>query len=219
MTRSRSRTTRASLLAFVSLFSSLATACTRGPGANTRQSCSPYAHLETGFTGAGTRQLSVDLDCNGIQDSVVVDRASDSLASGLPRLVVSLNGRSRFLELHSDGLPRIVDIGDLDADGVADVLLATADESVSIWPTVVLVRSDTPAVARGASAMGVYTFDPIENPDCDYRSLLPTMQRASDGKLLVSWVDVSGPAGSSTACLDPQRKQWEVVADSLRQRD
>lgn len=182
--------------------------------------CEPFSRLDLTPGRGGVTRLVADLDCDGLRDSSRISRVAEGEDVGLPQLVVVLDGSRMQFTLVTDGLPRIVHAGDLDGDGVMDLLLANADESVSIWPTVVLVTADSIRVPHGLIAMGVYQYDPVLEPDCDYRDLLPELERGSDGKLLISWIrtrtTIHGPA---TNCHAPPRAHWEVTDGQLRLRE
>ena len=182
--------------------------------------CQAFSRLQGRLDRGGMTQLTAELDCDGLTDTITIRRTADGKDAGLPQIVVNLGDSRLHLSLETDGLPRILDAGDLDGDGVMDLLLGNADESVTIWPTIVLVKPDTLHVVEGLVQMGVYQYDPVLDPDCDYRDLLPKLELGPEGRLLVSWIQtattIHGPARN---CRAPARASWEVHDGQIRLRE
>jgi hypothetical protein len=109
-----------------------------------------------------------------------------------------------------------VDFADLNGDGVLDLVLATADETVALWMDVLLVSRDTLIRAIEREPTGVYYFDPMDHPDCSLDSLTPRVKRLSSGRLALSWIVVGPTPRSQPSCDAAPRQDWQIVGRELR---
>jgi hypothetical protein len=160
---------------------------------------------------------SPNLDCDGREDTVSVVRTDAGPGAGFPELLVRhAYGRTLTVQLHLDGLPGIIDLADLNGDGRLDLVLATADETIALSMTVVLVYPDSLIEAKEKEPSGVYYYDPMDHPDCSLDSLTPRVKRLPSRRLALSWIVVGPSRRSQPTCDAPPRGDWELVRNALR---
>lgn len=190
----------------------------------TTERCELYERPEFTRDDSRLRSMLLDLDCDGLVDTVLVEREEVGANRGLPKVIVARGGRTVELRLQSDVLPEIVDAGDISGDGVIDILLSGVSESVTIWPLLVITSYDTLLVPTDMEEMGVYYFDELTTPECSSRELLPFFERDRDGRLVISWPEVTvttqppEPPQPETDCASPRRLYWEYADGAIRLR-
>lgn len=86
---------------------------------------------------AGSTTGAVDLECDGIVDSITVSRVN---VVGVAVAQLRVGDRAPYLFRNLDGVPTLVEAVDIDGDGVRDLLLALIDES-TVLPLLVRVTS------------------------------------------------------------------------------
>jgi hypothetical protein len=159
--------------------------------------------------------VSRDLDHDGSLDTIVFYLSKQG---GVRYAYVRVCGAtlSAVIRLLGDGAPEIVDYGDLDGDGVEDLLLADVDLDV-IWAGALLVRPDSLTIAKPAASVSPeatwYGWDPTAGHGACRSELMPRIEALSDGTLVVSMA--SGEAITTADCMNPNRNRFRVFGDSL----
>jgi hypothetical protein len=124
---------------------------------------------------AGSAPALIDLDCDGAADTVRVTWLKGT--RWLPQITVSGSIRATGVFL-SDELPQLVEFGDVNGDGIRDIVAAFIDES-SVLPFVLLVLRDTLLVVRFPDTQTArqmqFTFGDVNWPDACVDSLVPSI--------------------------------------------
>lgn len=155
------------------------------------------------------RSAIADLECSGELDTVKVAwDSTDHIVR--PLVVVTRPERTDRVRLATEGLPEIVAIGDVDGDGIRDILLVTSDESTVI-PGLVIVRRDSaivPVVLRGFDWKAFqYVFaDNVMTATC-LPSLRPRIVSRNGGAAL----SVASGSSLTSDCRTPPRKLFQVA--------
>ena len=115
----------------------------------------------------------------------------------------------------TEGMPEIVTIGDIDSDGIRDILLLTSDESTVI-PTVVMVRRDglvLPAIPPGFNWSAFqYTFaDNVSTVTC-----LPFLRPKIVAQNNVVAISVAYGSSLTSDCRNPPRTLFTVTGGELK---
>lgn len=162
-----------------------------------------------------TRRMTFDLDCDGYQDTIVIDAREAESENALSLSVYgSLSGT---LPLLKDG--EIIGIADFNSDGILDVALQRFDES-SVTADVVLVGDNEIRLAPFNSAddrrAAMYVLHDIGLSEQCVNAARPRIGRATTGELLI---DVAtGDYYESADCETVERIQLRLTADSIRRR-
>lgn len=146
---------------------------------------------ETVLFPPGSRSGSVDMDCDGVVDSVSLARVD---LDGVLVSQATIGGRTpyRFREL--DGLPTLSEAIDMDGDGMRDLLLVLVDES-TVLPLLLRV---TATDARPFDESGLdwrrlqYVWSAQDNQDLCTSVVAPRTHVDTEGR---RYVQVRAAAG------------------------
>ncbi len=101
--------------------------------------CVPSEPVNLFLSGGASSAGTIDIECDGILDSVVVDRV---IVGGVATTQLRVGDRAPYLFRTLDGVPSLVEAVDIDRDGVRDLLLALIDESTVLPILVRVTRSE-----------------------------------------------------------------------------
>ncbi len=148
--------------------------------------CDP---AEVVAVSSGDKQVAVvDLDCDGVSDSVTVTWKIHETGRR-PTLTVhgSLGGE---ISTEGDFLPELVSFGDLDSDGMRDILVVSVTES-SVFAEVVMVHRDGDLSLVTFPSLSLrramqYRFHDVGWSSGCLGTLMPRLERLGTGGLAVS---------------------------------
>ena len=166
------------------------------------------------YIDSDRKTVVADLDCDGIPDTVRVEWVDQ----GRKRMVAfRARGPGIHAELIADGdaLPDLVEVADLDGDGIRDVVFADVDES-SVHSEALLVSKDRmafPVSVLDVRKLQVYSWDPTEGQSDCLPHLLPRVEAMGDQLGLSA---AFGHASSKKDCMAPSRVLLVIVRDTLR---
>jgi len=173
--------------------------CTRR-AADQQSVCQPFAIAASvqDSLGGDSASALADLDCDGRRERVTVGWDT---TSGVTRPRIDVAGSlPAHLILEMDGLPDIAAFGDLDGDGLRDVLLVSTDES-SILPVVLLTRGRQLVPAEADTTVNwrrlQITRDPALGADTCLSRYLPSFV-ATSGR--VSGLSVASMTADGPTC-------------------
>ena len=182
------------------------------PSAASRIGCPLGTLWEPKVIGSNTPQ-TVDLDCDGAVDTVIVERF-DSTGVAFWRIVAKMRGVSIHVTSPWEGQPELVGAVDLDADKILDLLLVVADES-SIVPWPVRVGSAHPSTfpIAGSPRSYQYRFGGTPSDSC----VTMAMPHVSVDSLGRGAIKLSVNSGDPTgACPAAIVRIFRLESDSLR---
>lgn len=161
--------------------------------------------------GSGATGMTVDFDCQGVPDSVTLDRV---LIDGVSYARLSVSHRPAFVFRALDGLPVPVEAVDLDGDGYRDLVLALVDESV-VLPLVLRITANAiiPFNDAGLNWRELqYQWSESDDQDACAVYVLPRSVHGSSGRRML----VVRSSQGETACTSATSTVLSVIGVSLR---
>ena len=219
----RRRRMRRGLLALPMAVLALASAGCRGAGQGTPRGHAEAQGATTGrsigstaiWIAADRRTAIADFDGSGHPDTLRVERVREGRVLATR---ISLHGSiNAERKVSGDSYPQVVDLVDLNGDGLLDVLLDDVDES-SVWTGVLLV---------GRASLRFATLDPSTPPrtmsfiwpssearEACMSAITPSVEHVP-GAAPVITVAING-AESAASCMTPRHVKFRVVNDTIR---
>lgn len=185
------------------------------PGSH--QACRGNALAPQNVPSPGVRSLRLDLDCDGVQDSVALVNRND----GSRELVNVVFGgdvpSSTVTVIEGEGRFRIAGVADFNRDDIQDIVLVETDESITLVPHVLMVGRAGVVEARFDPQLKVASIlseDPTNA--CTEARAWPRVQvSGSSLELRTRYTASTGP-GASRDCGEAQGQRWAYDGTRLK---
>jgi hypothetical protein len=129
-------------------------------------------------------------------------------------VLVADSGSMRRVLLPTEGLPEILALGDLNGDGIQDLLLMTADES-TVLASIVLVYPDSLHVPTVAADFDWTAFQYSFADNVLIERCFPSVEPRLDtlgGALVLS---VASGTSATSDCQNPPRRRFVISGNRL----
>lgn len=166
-----------------------------------------------GYPNSRPQCVVVDIDGDANPDTIRVFWAQTHHDFPLPHITIRSATIHVTYESYSDPpAPTVIDAKDMNEDGIADLLVAAADES-SVWAGLILVYNDTLQYAAVAGPELSYMWDVIAGDDACEPELMPRFEDGPERGIILSVA--SGWSHEVPDCHNPPRTRFRMEGDSL----